>query len=106
METMKIDSAKKQVTPPAKPIHQHVAELAAMDGIPVYELLFSTPADLPIPESGGGTRRIRVRHDREITYLPKMMLYRVVQVSKDGPTVTFYVPRELAVFVPLEAQRL
>jgi hypothetical protein len=109
METMTTNKSKPSVPAPVKPpINTSVLDLATMDGIPVYELTFcvgmNNKPDLPIPDSGGGMGKLRCRPDREITYLPKVLFYRIVQTSRDDKvgTTTFYIPREWAIFQPLE----
>lgn len=106
METMKTEKPKSTLPAPPKAVNPVVAELAAMDGIPVFELRFCVQGgrDLPLLDSAGGMGVLRARADRTITYLPKMQLHRVVQTSRDPqiPTLTFYIPREWATFQPLE----
>jgi hypothetical protein len=109
METMKHDSKIKTTQPSMmKQANAVIVELAAMEGIPVYELTFcvgmNNKPDLPLSDSYGGLGKLRIRPDREITYLPKMLFYRVVQISRDPrvKTKTFYIPREWATFEPLE----
>ncbi len=104
-------TVKKPSAPPVKPRNELVDDLATMAGIPIYELSFSVgmnnKPDLPIPDFGGGQGKLRARKGREITYLPKMLFYRVVQTSADPKTaVTFYIPSIWAAFTPLDGQTL
>jgi len=102
METMK----DKNTKPVAKATHPLVTELAGAEGVPVLELRFCVKdgRDLPLPESNGGIGILRAREDTDITFLPKVLLYRVVRRSRDPnvKTRTFYIPREWAMFEPLE----
>jgi hypothetical protein len=104
MESMKTDAPKNK--PPQKAPHPLAAELATMDGIPVFELRFCVQGgrDLPLPDSNGGFGVLRATDMREITYLTKPQLFRVVQRTRDPmqKTRTLYVPREWAMFEPLE----
>ncbi len=110
MDTMKTPA--KPNTPPQKPPNDLVDDLATMAGIPVYELSFSVgmnnKPDLPIPDFGGGQGKLRARKGREITYLPKMLFYRVIQVTHEpkGAAITFYIPREWATFTPIDGQTI
>jgi hypothetical protein len=103
METMKTDKNAPKQAPPKHPL---TTELAQMEGIPVLELRFCVQGgrDLPYVDSNGGMGTLRAREDRDVCYLPKVMLYRVVQRSRDPKvkTKTFYIPREWATFEPLE----
>lgn len=106
METMKNEKPK-----PAR--HKLVAELAEMEGIPVYELTFAT--NKPDIDGTGGTGKLRMKPDpralvkdqhagREIAFLPKLNRYRVVEKSHDPKigTHTYYIPGDWATFEPLE----
>lgn len=108
METMKNEAPKneKKQQSPAKPVHPLVAELAAAEGVPVAELRFCVQngRDLPLAESNGGISNLKAKADTDITFLPKLLLYRVVRRHRDPDvkTKTFYIPREWAMFEPLE----
>lgn len=107
METMKHEPGKKPPPPATKPPHPLVADLTAMEGIPIYQLWFKPPhPDLPLRESAGGMGTLRARKDREITLLPKMDCFRVTVTSLDDKigTKRFYIPRDWATYEPLDGQ--
>ena len=98
-------SKPKSIVPP-KVSHPMVADLAAMEGVPVFEMRFAVgfnnKPDLPYVDSNGGVGRLRASPTVTIDYLPKAMLFRVVAKRNDVGVKTFYIPREWAVFEPLE----
>lgn len=106
METMNTKSDAKGGKPPAPT--NRIDELKTEPGIPVYELRFrgSPGAELPLRNrsTSGGINTLRADKGLEITYLPRMQFYRLVetQSEKGAKQIVCFIPREWATFEPLE----
>lgn len=105
METMSTKSEpNKTKAAPTAQVHPLIAELATMEGLPIFEIRFCVQGgrDVGLDETGG-TGKLRIREGRTITFLPKARLFRVVEKSRDIKVKdkTIYIPSEWASFEPL-----